>query len=146
MADEEDDHGDNEREMIEYYFHCGYENNVILDFLSIHHGLNMSLSTLKRRLREYGLRRHQLQFDEQMVRNLIEVESNGPGELRGYRAIWHALRIKHHVHAPRRMVERILRELNPQATMRRRERRLKRRSYFNYGSNFCWHIDGKLDG
>ena len=55
MADQESDH-DIEREMTEYYFHCGYENKVILDFLASHHGISMSLSTLKRRLREYGLR------------------------------------------------------------------------------------------
>ena len=143
MADQESDH-DIEREMTEYYFHCGYENKVILDFLASHHGISMSLSTLKRRLREYGLRRNNVELDEQMVRNLIKIESHGPGELRGYRAIWYALRIKHHIHVPRRLVERILRDLNPEAAMQRRERRLTRRMYLNYGPNFCWHIDGEL--
>jgi hypothetical protein len=65
--------------------------------------------------------------------------------LRGYQAIWHALRIKHHIHVPRRLVERILRELNPEVVLQRRERRLRRRIYLNYGPNFCWHIDGKPD-
>lgn len=131
-----------EREIIEYYFHCGYENKIILDFLATHHGINISLSTLKRRLREYGLRRRNLQFDEQMIRNLIERESQGPNELRGYRAVWHSLRIKHHIHVPRRKVERILREINPEASRQRRERRLRRRTYLSFGQNFCWHIDG----
>ena len=131
------------KEIIEYYFHCGYENKIILEFLAIHHGINISLSTLKRRLREYGLRRRNLELDEQMIRNLIEIETNGPGELRGYRAIWHALRIKHHIHVPRQEVERIMRELNPDAARQRRERRLRRRTYFNFGPNFCWHVDGE---
>ena len=100
------------KEIIEYYFHCGYENKIILEFLAIHHGINISLSTLiKRRLREYGLRRRNLELDEQMIRNLIEIETNGPGELR------HALRIKHHIHGPRQEVERIMRELNPDHQM-----------------------------
>ena len=123
------------KEIIEYYFHCGYENKIILEFLAIHHGINISLSTLKRRLREYGLRRRNLELDEQMIRNLIEIETNGPGELRGYRAIWHALRIKHHIHGPRQEVERIMRERNPDAARQRRERRLRRTTYFNFG--FC---------
>ena len=46
------------------------------------------------------------------------------GELCGYRAIWHALRIKHHIHVPRREVERIMCEVNPDAAIQRRERRL----------------------
>ena len=46
MADQECDH-DFEREIIEYYFHCGYESKVILDFLTVHHEINMSLSSLK---------------------------------------------------------------------------------------------------
>ena len=131
-----------EREIIEYYFNCGYENKVILDFLATYHENNMSLRTLKRRLREYGLRRRNIPLDDEIIRNLIEIESNGPGELRGYRAVWHALRIKHHIHVPRRKVERILREINPEASMQRRERRLRRRTYFSYGPNFCWHVDG----
>lgn len=131
------------KEIIEYYFHCGFENKIILEFLAIHHVINMSLSTLKRRLREYGLRRRNLEIDEQMIRNLIVIETNGPGELRGYRAIWHALRIKHHIHVPRREVERIMHEVNPDAAMQRRERSLRRRVYFNFGPNFCWHVDGE---
>ena len=103
----------------------------------------MSLSTLKRRSREYGLRRRNLEIDEQMIRNLIVIETNGLGELRGYRAIWHALRIKHHIHVSRREVERIMRAVNPDAAMQRRERRLRRRMYFNFVPNFCWHVDGE---
>ena len=46
-----------EREVTELYFYQGYQNEVILDFLKSYHDLQMSLSTLKRRLREYGLSR-----------------------------------------------------------------------------------------
>ena len=84
-----------------------------------------------------------MELDEQMMRNLIQIETNGPGELRGYRAIWHALRIKHHIHVPRQEVERIMRELRPDAVRQRREGRLRCRTYFNFGPNFCWHVDGE---
>ena len=46
-----------EREVIEFYLDQGYQIEVILDFLKSYHDLEMSLSTLKRRLREYGLPR-----------------------------------------------------------------------------------------
>ena len=42
------------RVLIETHFHQGYEYEVIRDFLEIRSEIVMSLSTLKRRLREYG--------------------------------------------------------------------------------------------
>ena len=42
---------------MERYFHLGFENQVILDSLKDRHGITISLSTLKRELRDYGLKR-----------------------------------------------------------------------------------------
>ena len=137
MADEE------LRTVIERYFHRGYENKVILDFLNRHHGITISISTLKRRLRDYGLRRRGVNVEEDQLENVIRQEMSGPGELRGYRAIWHSLRLNHQIHVPRGRVAELLRELNPAATQQRRSRRLARRTYTSYGPNFCWHVDGK---
>ena len=53
--------------------------------------------------------------DEGLIRNIIRSEIQGPGQLAGYRKIWHILRIKHHVHAPRRLVAQIFHELDPDA-------------------------------
>ena len=36
------------RELIEYYFNCGYSYAVILEFLGKYHGMSISLRTLKR--------------------------------------------------------------------------------------------------
>ena len=47
--------------------------------------------------------------------------------LLGYRAVWHSLRLIHHIIVPRRKVASILRELNPDAVLQRRSRRLTRR-------------------
>ena len=139
MADE----SDNERVFIEKYFHRGYENKVIIDFLSCYHNIHMSLATLKRRLQSYGLGRRKQNIDDDALKDLIQREMSGPGQLRGYRAIWHSLRLVHHVHVARRRVAEILRELNPEACEQRRRRRLVRRKYSSYGPNFCWHVDGK---
>ena len=67
-------------------------------------------------------------------------EISGPGEPRGYRAVWHSLRLNHHIHVPRERVVDILCELNPAVTRKRRPRRLAMRRYTSYGSNFCWHV------
>ena len=38
----------------------------------------------------------------------------------------------------------IMREIDPAGAQRRRRRRLTRRKYYNYGPNYCWHVDGKF--
>ena len=136
---------DLEKEVIEYYFNCGYTYEVIIDFLKQHHGVLMSIRTLKRRLHTYGLKRKRVPVDENSVRNLIRVEMANAGEQSGYRTIWHALRLVHKVHPPREMVANILCELDPAASQARRAKRLTRRKYSSPGPNHCWHVDGKLN-
>jgi hypothetical protein len=135
---------DHEREVIAYYFNCGYTHEVIIDLMKKHHGISISLRTLKRQLKDYDLKRKNVMIDEESVRNLIKIEMANAGEQSGYRAIWHALRLIHKVHPPRDMVARILHELHPVASRNRRAKRLKRRKYSSQGPNQCWHVDGKL--
>jgi hypothetical protein len=131
-----------EKELIEQYFHRGYGNKVIVDLLSCQHGIQISLSTLKRRLQDYGLNRRWLNVDENRLRQLIQSEISGPGQLRSYKAVWHSLRLCHNIRVPRKDVARILQELDPEGTLQRRSRRLQRRRYISFGHNFCWHADG----
>ena len=131
------------KEVITYYFNCGYTYDTMIDFLKTHHGISMSLRTLNRRLKEYNLKRKNVTVDEANVRNLVRMEMANAGEQSGYRTIWHALRLIHNVHPPREMVARILRELDPAASHARRARRLTRRKYLSPGPNHCWHVDGK---
>ena len=133
-----------QRALIEKYFHQGYENKVILAFLEAYHEIRISLSTLKRRLHDYGLNRRGSDINNSSLRDLILQEMAGPGELRGYRAIWLSLRFVHHIHVPRQRVAELLKEINPEASEQRRRRRLVRRQYSSYGPNFCWHVDGKV--
>ena len=80
----------NEEQAIRYYFNCGFEYNVILQFLSKYHGVTLSLRTLSHRLKENGLtRRHAPgEIDEGRVAHLIQQELNGDRCLLGYRAMW----------------------------------------------------------
>jgi hypothetical protein len=137
MADE-----DELRNVVSHYFHNGYQNDVILQFLSEYHEIDISLSTLKRRLKDYGLKRNNT--DEERLRTIINNELKGSGSSLGYRAMWHSLRLEYKLHVPRRLVAKIMKELDPDGVEQRRRRRLSRRKYVSYGPNFCWHVDGKL--
>ena len=62
MADEQFDISDEEHEIendyeeiIRYYFYKGFTYEVILQLLSEYHNKEMSLSTLKRHIRDLGL-------------------------------------------------------------------------------------------
>lgn len=112
--------------------------------LQVHHGISMSVRTLKRRLQSYNLVKRKINVDEDLVRNIIRREMQGPGQLAGYRKMWHILRLKHHVHAPRKLVAQILHELDPDASKARKRNKLHRRIYQSHGPNQCWHIDGEI--
>ena len=52
------------------------------------------------------------------------------------------LRFRLRINVPRRLVESLLREVNPRGVEHRRSRCLQRWMYVSPGSNFCWHMDG----
>lgn len=132
---------DREEVIITHYFEQGLEYEKILLFLSKFHGLNMCLRTLKSKLKSYGLRRRSVNADEDLVRRRIRQELEGPGCMSGYRALWHTLRLEG-IFVPRHVVERLLREMDPEGRDLRSARRLRRRNYMSMGPNYRWHIDG----
>ena len=60
------------RRLIERYFHHGFQNQVVVDCVNNRQAVTMKPSTLKRRLRDYGLSRRSVDVS-----------------VRGYRAVWH---------------------------------------------------------
>ena len=108
-----------EKQIIEGYFHQGYQNDVILEFLSVYHNITISLSTLKRR-RAYDLWKVRNEMNEQEVKDIITREvNNGCGSL-GYRAIGHLFRLEYHLHVPRYLVTRIAKEVDPYSVQLRK--------------------------
>jgi len=71
--------------VIEKYFHLGYDYKTITDLLQVYHGITMSVRTLKRRLQSYNLVKKKINVDEDLIRNIIRSEMQGPGQLAGYR-------------------------------------------------------------
>ena len=68
-----------EEGLIRYYFFRGFEYKEIRLFLFKNYGIEMSLSTLKRRIKQYGLRRQRPDYDIDDVRESIQSIINGPG-------------------------------------------------------------------
>ena len=58
--------------------------------------------------------------------------------------MWHLLKVKYNIHAPRNMVAEILHDIDPEPSSLRKIKKLKRRHYLSHGPNQCWHIDGKF--
>ena len=100
--------------------------------------------TCKRHLRSLGLKRkgNTEVMDDSELRAIIREEMRGPGSLSGYRSIWHALRLRHHIHVPRKAVAKIMKEIDPAGVEERKSRWLKRRTFRSKGANASWHIGG----
>ena len=69
--------------LISDYFHRGYPYGAIVGLLSAA-GVQISVRTLKRRLRSLGLKRKRQIVDEQHLRDVIRDEIEGAGQLSGY--------------------------------------------------------------
>jgi len=74
-------------ELIKGYFHRGYPYQAIVGLLEKHDGVRIHVRTLKRELRDLGLKRKAGNHDEDTVRELIKQEMQGAGSLAGYRYI-----------------------------------------------------------
>ena len=123
-------------ELVSQYFKQGYNNLEILEFLK-HYGINISLSTLKRRLTSLGLSRSGFVSDDEL-RSAIEKELGRShcGCFVGYRKMWARLRMKGII-VKRARVMTFLRELDPDGVESRRKKRLRRRAYHSKGAKFC---------
>ena len=102
---------DDQLELILSYFKQGYSNLEFLEFLKLH-GITISISTLKRRLRTLGLSRHPANIPLDELKGIIERELGGSGCFMGYRKIWARLRRKGYM-VKRITVMKLLRELDP---------------------------------
>ena len=106
------------------------------------HGITISKGTLLNKLKEYGLRRRGNVVDRNRVKECIEQELDGSGQMLGYRAMWRRLQSKYDIQVPRLVVQTILRDIDLEGSTQRRSNRLRRRNYFFPDPKYCWHADG----
>ena len=124
--------GNDEEKLIKYYFYKGFEYKNILGLLSTYHNIGISIRTLRRRLRKYGLQRKNPEYDVNLVTEEVQAILDGPGCIPGYRHVWHTLRLRGY-QVPRIVVQLLVRELDPEGCEMRRQHKLKRRVYRNRG-------------
>jgi hypothetical protein len=86
-----------------------------------------------------NLSRKNNETDEEEVKVMKE-EIQGSGYQSVYGKMWHVLRMKHHVHAPRNLVAKILKDLDPEASSLRKRKNLSEDSNLSQRINQCWHI------
>ena len=109
-------------ELLRYYFQKGFSYKNILLFLSKYHDTEMSMRSLQQRLHGMGLKRRNISYNIQEIRQEIVTNLNGLG-CSGYRSHWHALRLKG-IQVPRRVVEELCLELDPFGCHERKAHRL----------------------
>ena len=66
---------------------------------------------------------------------------DGPDCIGGYRQVWRTLQ-REGFTVPRLVVQKTLKELDPDGCAERKAHSLKRRAYHNVGPNYVWHCDG----
>eukprot|EP00794_Sanderia_malayensis_P002037 gene2037-2316_t len=71
------------RQAIHDYFSAGFSYETIVSFLARFNMVQMSMSTLKRRLKTYGLKRKTVNVNEAHIENIIRSEIDGPGCVSG---------------------------------------------------------------
>ena len=126
------------------YFDDGFTYLEIIEFLRERHGHHISLSTLKRHLKQFGKQRRStenVRCSQGELVNVVEEELAGSGSGVGYRRIHRSI-LKKGVVCRRDDVRKIIKLIDPEGVRSRRRRRLVRRKYVTQGPNYVWHIDG----
>ena len=95
-----------EREVISYYFHCGYDYKSIVHLLETHWDISLSERTLKRRLQKYNLRKNS-NIDDYVLRKIINTELETPSQCFQYRGIWHLLKKSYSIKVPQDRVYKV---------------------------------------
>lgn len=82
----------------------------IKNLLSEYHEKEMSISTLERRIKSYGLSRRNADYDEHTVRDAIRDMIDGPACLWGYRSVCYGLQSQG-MRVPRTLVQQLLKDI-----------------------------------
>ena len=137
--------GVNRDNLITSYFLQGFANAEIAGFLALHHGIILSVRTVKRILKRLRLRRAKCNNEsplEEIVSVTLEELENSRGSFMGCRQLTRHSRRKYNLQVTRDTVMKFLCIIDPEGVECRKRRRLKRPRYITAGPNFLWHVDG----
>ena len=74
------------------------------------------------------------------LERIIRRQRDGPVMICGYRSMWHTIRIKHSIFIPRKTVEVLLQQIDPESVGERKRHKLKRREYISPGPSFFFNF------
>lgn len=127
-------------DLISGYFNLGFQHQEIVDHLK-KDGVQISLKTVKRKLKTLNLWRRRDYSDIHEVRNFISQQLKTSGKLLGYRWMW--LRcLQNQLVVKQETVRQIIHLLDPEGVEKRKKKALVRRIYYTGGTFFTVHIDG----
>lgn len=129
-------------DLILFYFNAGEKYSEILSRLNDHHGIHISLRTLKTYIKDLGLKRQNKYTDEECLTLVQETIQNSPCSNLGYRLLRLRIQLLHGITLTMRQVETSLRRLDPNGVATRGARRLQRRIYAVRAPNCSQHLDG----
>ena len=101
------------RELIRYYFDCGYSYKAIVHLLNTYWDISLSERTLKRRLQKCNLRNNS-NTDDSVVCTSTRRELQASWQCFRYREMWHLLKKSYSIQMPQDRVMQILREEDPE--------------------------------
>ena len=105
------------------------------------HGIQISKSTLKRRLKDMNLARKNVNYDTNLVRQTIEELLDWPKSSVGCRSMWQNLTLRCIV-IPCLIAQQLMQQLDSEGVQERKAYGLRRRQYHSPGPNRVWHADG----
>jgi len=98
---------------LKMYVRCNFRQSEILDLVKIAFPMYVwSTQTLSRHLNHFGIQYTDYNVDVQDVKNAVEKELGGPGNLLGYRALHKKIRKIHGLNVPRNLVYAVMSDLS----------------------------------
>ena len=121
------------------YFNKNYQYKDICDLILKNYKTRISIRTLKRILKEHGLKRKNIQESPLIdIIVAIDMELDGSVKNLGYIAMWQRLKKIYKLIVKQKTVLQIMWLLDPYGVKTRKRNRLTRRIYTSPGPNFIW--------
>ena len=84
-------------------------------------------------MQSFNLARGRDAIDVDMIREAIRKEMDGSGCLFGYRSMWHSLKMGHGLTAPRDLVQRLMKEIDPDGCELRKKKKAETQKLLELG-------------
>uniref|UniRef100_A0A7M5WYA2 Integrase core domain-containing protein n=1 Tax=Clytia hemisphaerica TaxID=252671 RepID=A0A7M5WYA2_9CNID len=132
---------DRREDEIKRMFLQNYSYQEMLWTLEDKQGIQITIRTLHRILRNLGLYRRKRKDTINIIFETVAKELRSSKKCLGYRMMHKVLRSKG-LTVDRETVRLILKQLDPEGVENRAQHRLHRRLYRSVGPNYTWHLDG----